>query len=65
VWQEVTFPWAMKYKKLISPEICGAKEFVAGIAEIAPGTKIPFHVHQHSQYDYILGGHAWAKLGKQ
>jgi quercetin dioxygenase-like cupin family protein len=64
-WQEMDSPWSMQYKRLISPELCGAKEFVAGIAKIEPGATIPFHVHGHSQCDYIISGHAWAKLGKQ
>ncbi len=64
-WQEMDSPWEMQHKRLISPEICGAKEFVAGIAKIEPGTKIPFHVHRQSQCDYILNGQAWANLGKQ
>tara|TARA_B110000503_G_C6908426_1_gene313637 strand:- start:7 stop:423 length:417 start_codon:yes stop_codon:yes gene_type:complete len=49
---------------LVGPAV-GAKSFINGITEFAPGTAIPFHSHNCEESVMLLSGHAYLDYGDE
>ena len=49
---------------LVGPGV-GARSFINGITEFAPGTAIPFHIHNCEERVMLLSGHAYLDFGDE
>lgn len=54
----------LRWKTLLNDEICACSEFVVGYAELPPGATLPLHTRRQTEFNLIVKGRAWGRVGR-